>query len=99
MLGPFKTIEGIKQANRASGGYWFSPATMKGFASRVSSLVFGGHFFVTSERVKWDKPRFYTVRMAENDGEIRNASDFMQYASYNGAISAARRFAEQATEE
>lgn len=58
----YKTIEEIKEANKAIGHYFFNPNTMKAWASRVLSTVYGGRYFVTSE-LNYDKTkRVYTVR-------------------------------------
>jgi hypothetical protein len=57
----FFTIRQIKQANRAAGQYWFSPATMRFFKSRVLEGVYGGRYFVTSEKGP-SGVRLYSVR-------------------------------------
>ena len=71
----FQTIDQIRQANRANGHHWFSPDTMRFFDSRVSSKLYGGRFFVTSE-VPPSGVREYSVRMARDTGEIETVRFF-----------------------
>lgn len=67
----FQDIEQIKQANREAGRFFFSPDTMRFFASRVLPTVYGGRFFVTSEKRGFDDDgREYRVRVAFDNGEI-----------------------------
>lgn len=66
----YKTIAEIKAANKASGGYWFSPDTIRFFNSKIESDVMYGHFFITSERFDHNSPRLYSVRYCDKDGDI-----------------------------
>lgn len=60
------TIKAIREASRAGGGHFFSPATMRMFGSQVHGSAFngpGGITFVTSENGAYeDDPRRFTVR-------------------------------------
>lgn len=58
-------IEEIVNQNKAAGGKFFAPNTMKLFGSRLSSKVHegpGGIFFVTSEKSFNGQYRTYDVR-------------------------------------
>lgn len=67
----FKTIADIKQANEANGMFFFSKDTMRFFASKVYPTVYGGRFFVTSEKSSFDNlARQYRVREADEGGNI-----------------------------
>lgn len=70
--GSFATVGDIIAANRASGGYFFAPETMRFFRSRVLAGVIGGCLFITSERSHRDAPRRYTVRVAYADGDVES---------------------------
>lgn len=58
------TVNAIKDANRAAGGHWFDPDTMRFFGTRVLAEVYqgpGGIYFVTSDK-QYNGTRGYTVR-------------------------------------
>lgn len=98
--GEWLTIRQIRGANRAAGQHWFDPDTLAFFNSRIHQRVYGGRFFVTSERDDypngaWDGERRYTVRRAEDDGTISTFGEFGQYPTAREAHSAARRAAEE----
>jgi hypothetical protein len=93
----FRNIDDVKAANRARGGCWFDPATLRGFGSRVHDALYGGRFFVTSERRPAGfrteaGPRLYTVREAHGDGSISTVGAFQGYRSRRSAHNAARSF-------
>ena len=77
----YRNVEEIREANAAAGLFFFSPSTMRFFDSRVGSRVYGGRYFVTSERFSEASPRLYTVRRAEDDGSIEDASGFQEYTT------------------
>lgn len=69
----FSTLQQIKDANKASGLYWFEPESMRFFKSRVGEKVYptkdGGAYFVSSEKGP-DGVRAYTIRKCRADGSI-----------------------------
>ena len=76
------TIAEIKEANREAGFFFFQPATMRFFDSRVGRAVYegpGGIFFLTSEQFHshvdgTSGPRRWTVREFDpKTGKIRTA--------------------------
>ncbi len=90
----YHSILEIKQANQAIGHHWFSPDTLRFFSSRIHDALYGGCYFVSSERDSWtDGDRRYTVRQALSDGRVETVGAFQQYASRNGAHKAAQRLA------
>ena len=96
------TIESIKRANKAAGHFFFEPASMRFFASRVGSFVVegpGGVYFVTSEQFRpshgTPAPRRYSVRKFEPEtGHVNEGSEFQAFASLSGAKRAAQRMAD-----
>jgi len=76
-------ITEIKRANKANGGHWFEPATMRFFNSRVESRVYegpGGVYFVTSERRERDMPKRYSVRVFDpSTGDIDTVGEFQAF--------------------
>lgn len=74
-------MEDVRQANAAIGHHWFSPDTVRFFNSRIGRSLYGGRYFVTSERYEWDAPRLYTVRRANADGTIDTVGEFQGYAT------------------
>jgi hypothetical protein len=89
----FFTIQQIKDANKAAGHFFFSPSTMTFFRSRVLRGVIGGHYFITSEQFDASSPRLYTVRRANDDGTIEDASEFQAFDTPNKARTYARSIA------
>ncbi len=85
----------IMRANRESGGHYFDADTMRFFGSRVLPAVYGGRFFVTSERSGFDSssPRRYSVREFMPDGSIETVGEFNGYPTRGQAQTAARNAA------
>ena len=96
-IGSFSSVSQIKRLNESSGRYFFSPAAMRGFRSRVHDSVYGGCVFVTSEKNDMPycapQPRMYTVRVAMADGSIRTYGSIGDYATRAEAHSVARLLA------
>ena len=99
----YSTIEDIKAAHEAACGYFFSPATMRLFGSRILSPVFPGGIFVTSERDRgvftrngymaaWNGERRYTVRVCDDHGDIDTVSKFGQFSTRNEALAWAHQY-------
>jgi hypothetical protein len=77
----FIKVDEIRQANAAHGHHFFEPDTMRFFRSRVLAGVYGGRYFVTSERAP-GAARRYTVRRADEYGAISTAGEgFRAYAT------------------
>ena len=73
----FNTIAEVKRANREAGFYFFSPDTMRFFASRIESGLYKNQCFITSEkRCFSDDTRVFKVRRARPDGSIENMSEW-----------------------
>ncbi len=83
----FKNMSEVKQANKETGHYWFSPDTMRFFKSKVETDLISGCYFVTSEKGP-SGPRRYTVRMVNTDSTIDTAGDFQGYATKLQALKA-----------
>lgn len=104
----YKTVEDIKAAHKARGGFFFDAPTMRMFGSRILSPVFPGGVFITSERdsgvftrvgfmAAWGGQRRYTVRVCRLDGDIDTISDFGQFPTRTAAIAWARNYARGVT--
>ena len=86
--GPFQSVSEIETLNESNGGYWFSPDTRRFFASRYGETVYGGWFFVSSEKACFDDPtRVYKVRQADAYGSITTGD---QYSTRAAAIASAK---------
>ncbi|WNM69892.1 hypothetical protein SEA_APIARY_84 [Rhodococcus phage Apiary] len=99
---PYGSIDDVRKAHGEHyGGYFFSPDTMRSWKSRVLAELFGGRYFVTSERNYDDTARVYTVRHAHPNGDVRTATDPLTgerlsgYASASKARSVAQRLADR----
>lgn len=97
--GEYDTIDQIKAANRAHGGYFFSPNTMRTWRSRVLDGVIGGRYFITSE-ARESYGRRYTVRECLPSGDCRTVRelDFASFSTPAAARKAAWALADTPTE-
>lgn len=70
------SIDELKQAASLANNHFFDPETLRWFGSRIGTTVYGGRYFVTSERDPhgnaWDGQRRYTVRMFEANEYTRD---------------------------
>lgn len=93
----YRTIADIKLANKAAGHFFFSKETLDWFSSIVEPGVYGGRYFVTSERdesgIVWGGKRRWSVRRANDDGTIDTVGEFGGFASKARATQAARTYA------
>lgn len=87
----WNSIHEIKAANKAFGKFFFSPGAMRFFASIVYPRVYGGRFFVTSEKAPYE-PRKYCIRMATDEGDIETIGPFNELPSLSVARSIVRGF-------
>jgi hypothetical protein len=86
----YSDIDSIKYDARQNGSHFFDPSAMRFFNSRILPTVYGGRFFITSERFDDATPRAYTVRECLN-GEIRDVSSFQEFASRSAAVAFIRK--------
>jgi len=101
----YANLAQIKAANAAHGHYFFEPASMRFFDSRIEGRsVYGGRFFITSEQFRAngfpglvDGPRRFTIREANEDGSIDTVGDFQAYATLGEAREAAKSLARVAS--
>lgn len=67
----FKSIQEVKESNKAIGHFWFSDSTMAFFASRVESDLLFNRYFVSSEKACFeDTTRVYHLRQVEENGAV-----------------------------
>ena len=83
----YSDIDAIKYDARQCGSHFFDEGAMRFFNSRVLPTVYGGRFFITSERFDDSTPRRYTLRECLN-GQILDASKFQEFATRREAVSA-----------
>lgn len=88
----FFTVRDVREAHQGVGRHFFDRDTMRFFRSRICAQgrVYGGRFFVTSEKKCFDDyRRVYQVREVTPDGaDIETRG---QYGSVGAAITAAKR--------
>lgn len=78
----FKNLEEIIKANKKIGHHFFDRSTMECFHSRLYLELYGGKYFITSERYDEDSPDTFTIREAREDGNVVTVSDHRAYASH-----------------
>lgn len=87
------TVTQLKQYAKDQGSYFFSPGAMRFFNSRVLPFILHaeqGIAFITSEQFDYKSPRFYTVRLMREDGNIDTVGDFQAYDTPGQAKKAAK---------
>ena len=87
----YRTMDDVRRANAAIGSHWFEPSTLRFFNSRPGRTLYGGRYFVTSERYDDDHPRLYTIREVTPDGNIETVGEFQAYATNAEAVREIKR--------
>ena len=86
----YYTVDDIRSANSVRGYHFFDKDAMRFFDSRLSEEVYGGKYFITSERFDSRSPRLYTIRMVNDDASIDTIGEFQQYETLAKAKSAVK---------
>jgi len=79
----------IQEIRVTHEGHWFDQSNMRMFGTRFVSPVLGGRYFVTSERNFDATRRLFTVRRADDSGDIETVGEFQAYTTRHRAIQAA----------
>lgn len=90
---PFTDIDQIREAAHRNGETWFDRDVMKLHGSIVYPEVYGGYWFVSSERYPSEKTRHYHVRQVNAYGTVLWAGGTVKHSSKHRAIKAAKRAA------
>jgi hypothetical protein len=93
----YRSIEDVKKRNQAAGYFYFEPATLRFFSSQVSDSIYPIEdgvrcYFVTSER-NGDRPRRYSVRIAQVNGDIDTIGEFQEFKTARQAHARAKALA------
>jgi hypothetical protein len=85
------SVSEIKEIHEKAGGLWFSTKTMLWWRTRIcaSGQVFGGRFFVTSDKPLYNSDRRWSVRDFDLDEPVSIVT-ISQHATYSAALSAAK---------
>lgn len=89
----YHSMDEVRHANANAGYHWFEPETLRFFRSRVSDALYGGRYFVSSERFDAHSPRRYTVRRANDDGSIDTVGEFQGFRTHQQATARAKHLA------
>lgn len=90
----YRHLADFRNANKATGHHFFAPDTLRFFNSRVDGSLYGGLFFVTSEKGPWEgAQRLFTVRAAQADGGCSTVGEFQEYRTLASARAAAKALA------
>ncbi len=73
----YQNITEVKEANKANGGHWFQPDTLRFFGSRIEGGILRGQYFITSEQPPHG-PRQFSLRLAHDNGEIDTMGNFCE---------------------
>jgi len=83
--GDYLSVQQIMKHNDAIGHNFFSVDAMRFFNSKVYNDLHLGHYFITSERDRYDDRRAYTIRYADGTGDVSTFSKFCEFASLRSA--------------
>jgi hypothetical protein len=73
----YRRVSQIIEANKEAGQFFFSANTMRFFKSRVLFGVYGGRYFITSEKKCFnDFTRVYSVQEIKENGSIDSIAKF-----------------------
>lgn len=73
------SVAEVADANRRAGHHFFDPDTIKFFSSRIETDIVGERLFIPSEQDEtgfgklgkaWDGERRFTIRIAEDNGQV-----------------------------
>lgn len=83
----YKNIAQIIKANRKAGQHWFRADAMNYFNTVIEAngQVFEGRYFVTSDRLNESDPKRYTLRVADDDGNVTTVGRFREHATVTHA--------------
>lgn len=96
MFPKFRDMSELKAFAKDHGNHFFDKDVLKFFSSRVSEELYGGRFFVTSEKNFDGTERRYSVRVMQlHEDSVTHDSigGFQRFASHSGAHAAAKRYA------
>ena len=88
------SVSEIKEIHEKAGGLWFSTKTMSWWRTRIcaSGQVFGGRFFVTSDKPFTTANRRWSVRDFDPDEPVSIVTT-SEHATLGAALSAAKCYA------
>jgi hypothetical protein len=89
----YTSISQIINEAESAGSHFFTIGTLRFFSSRIYKEIYGGCYFITSERDNYrdSNPRFYTIRKYEGGLKIETVGEFCQYTSKAQSISAVKK--------
>ena len=89
----YTSINQIISEAQSAGSHFFDEATLRFFSSRIQSKIYGGCYFITSERDNYrdSNPRFYTIRKYEGGLRIETVGEFCQYRTKAQAVAAVNK--------
>ncbi len=91
------SIQTIKQINREKGRFFFSPAAIQFFNSKIHNKVYqgsGGIYFISSIKFDEHTPRVYSIKKFNpGNGECKTVKNYCGYLNLQEAESKARELA------
>ena len=88
---PFTGVNAIERANRDAGFYWFEPASMRFFWTKILRY-FGSGVFVTHETDPMGRGA-WSIRVASPDGNVTTFGEFNAIPNSRTATTMAKRLA------
>ena len=93
----YNNIDEIISEAKASGSHFFDESAMRFFSSRILPTIYGGCYFITSERDSYrdTNPRFYTIRKYNGGLNISDVGGHCAYKTRKQAISVVTKLVKQ----
>jgi hypothetical protein len=82
---PSVEMRRIIEANDAVGQHFFEVGAMRFFNSTLYPYVYAGRYFITGERIDFDHPERFTIRVALDSGYVNTVGEFQAFVSYEAA--------------
>ena len=89
----YTSINEIVSEANVAGSHFFDKKTLRFFGSRILRTIYGGCYFITSEKDTYrdTNPRLYTIRKYEGGLGIETVGEFGQYTTKAQAVSAVKK--------
>ena len=91
----WRSIAEVKRANRDVKHYWFTPASMSFFGTRIVTDIVAGRYFVTSEPLPRSTELRYTVREVLEDGVVLTVGTLYDHPDLDAALAALHAHAKE----
>lgn len=89
----YKNIEEIISEAKSAGSHFFDESSMRWFNSRINRTIYGGCYFITSEKdnMRPETPRQWSIRIYKGGLDIDTVGKFCEFDSLREAVKAVKK--------